>query len=63
MCRRRVRGALAMLPEEDFPAVKATAEGIAKSIGGREQFDFGVELILDAVEARAAAHSAASSHQ
>jgi AcrR family transcriptional regulator len=61
--RRGVRAALALLPGDEFPAVTAAADGIAASIGGPEQFDFGLELILDAVEARAARYSAASSHQ
>lgn len=60
---RRVRAALALLPEDEFPNVTRAADGIAASVGGPEQFDFGLELILDAVEARAARHSAASSHQ
>jgi AcrR family transcriptional regulator len=50
--RRSVRAALHMLPEDEFPAVTAAADGIAASIGGREQFDFGLELILDGIEAR-----------
>ena len=61
--RRRVRSALALLPEDEFPNVATAAEAIAASVGGQEQFDFGLELILDAVEARAARYSAASSHQ
>ncbi|MDQ3739453.1 MAG: TetR/AcrR family transcriptional regulator [Actinomycetota bacterium] len=61
--RRAVRASIAALPEDEFPAVTAAVEGITESIGGREQFDFGLELILDAIEARAARYSAASSHQ
>ncbi|HEX2086156.1 MAG TPA: TetR/AcrR family transcriptional regulator C-terminal domain-containing protein [Solirubrobacteraceae bacterium] len=61
--RRRVRAALLSLPEEEFPAVTRAADGIAASTGGPEQFDYAMELILDGVEARAARHSAASSHQ
>ena len=60
---RAIKVALAGLPEDEFPAIALAAEGIAKSIGGREQFDFGLELMLDAIEARAARYSAASSHQ
>jgi AcrR family transcriptional regulator len=60
---RHVRAALHLLPEDEFPAVTAAADGIAASIGGREQFDFGLDLILDAIEARARRYSAASSHQ
>jgi AcrR family transcriptional regulator len=51
--RRQVRAAIAMLPEAEFPAVTAAAEGVAASIGGRDQFEFGLELILDAIEQRA----------
>jgi TetR/AcrR family transcriptional regulator, tetracycline repressor protein len=61
--RRRVRAALLMLPEDAFPAVTSATEEIVASIGGREQFEFGLELILDAIEARAARYSAARSHQ
>ncbi len=61
--RRQVRAALLLLPEDEFPAVTAAADGIAASVGGSEQFDYGLELMLDAIEARAARYSAASSHQ
>jgi len=50
---RGVRAALHMLPEDEFRNVTRAADGIAASIGGPEQFDFGLELILDAIEARA----------
>ena len=61
--RRTVRAALELLPEDEFPAITAVAEHMPSSVGGREQFDYGLELILDALEARAARYSAAKSHQ
>ena len=61
--QRSVRATLLALPEDEFPAIVASAEHMAASTGGREQFDYGLELILDALEARAARYSAASSHQ
>ena len=61
--RRTVAAALQRLPEDEFPAVTAVAAHIPPTVGGREQFDYGLELILDALEARAARYSAASSHQ
>jgi AcrR family transcriptional regulator len=59
--RRMVRAALLSLPEDEFPAITAAADGMAASTGGEEQFAFSLELVLDALEARV--HSAASSHQ
>lgn len=53
--RRVVRSALQLLPEDEFPAVTATADGIAASVGGREQFDYGLERVIDGLEARLAA--------
>ena len=61
--RRSIRAALLALPQDDFPAVTGAADGLAASTGGDEQFAFSLELILDALEARAARYSAASSHQ
>ena len=61
--RRLVRAALLSLPEDEFPAIITTADGMVAALGGREQFDFGLELILDALQARAQRYSAASSHQ
>jgi len=53
--RRAVRAALHLLPDDEFPALTATADAMAASIGGPEQFDYGLERILDALEARAGA--------
>lgn len=53
--RRMVKAAIQLLPDDEFPALSATAEGLAASTGGPEQFDYGLELLLDAVEARAEA--------
>lgn len=52
--QRVVRSALQLLPEDEFPAVTASAPAIAASVGGREQFDYGLELVIDGLEARLA---------
>jgi AcrR family transcriptional regulator len=57
---RAARAALLTLPEDEFPAVTSAAEAIAVATGGHEQFDYGLELILDALEARAARLNASS---
>ena len=51
--RRTVRAALLSLPEDEFPAITTAAEGIAASTGGSEQFEFAMDVTLDALEARA----------
>jgi AcrR family transcriptional regulator len=61
--QRRARAALHLLPEDEFPAIAATASHMAASTGGREQFDYALDVILDGIEARARGYSAASSHQ
>jgi AcrR family transcriptional regulator len=61
--RRVARAALLALPDDEFPAITAAADEMVAATGGREQFDYGLELILDAIEARAERYSAASSHQ
>jgi len=51
---RLVRAALPLLPDDEFPALTATADAMSVAIGGDEQFDYGLELLLDAIEARIA---------
>jgi AcrR family transcriptional regulator len=53
--RRMVRAALHLLPDDEFPALTATADAMADVLGGMEQFEYGLERILDGVEARRAA--------
>ena len=52
--RTRLEHALAQLPDDDFPALKAAAPFAGAALGGEAQFRFGLELILDGIEARAA---------
>ena len=61
--QRTIRAALALLPDDEFPAITTAAHGLAASTGGNVQFDYGLELILDALVERAARYSAANSHQ
>jgi AcrR family transcriptional regulator len=61
--RRGVKAALLLLPEDEFPAIARMPDELTASMGGEAQFDYGLELILDAIEARAARYSAARSHQ
>jgi AcrR family transcriptional regulator len=50
--RRVARAALHLLPEDEFPALTATADAMAAAIGGPEQFDYGLERLLDGLEMR-----------
>lgn len=61
--RRGIKAALLLLPDDEFPAIARMPDELAASMGGEVQFDYGLDLILDGIEARAARHSAASSHQ
>jgi len=53
--RAATRGAIASLPEDEFPLLSGSADAIAVTIGGAEQFEYGVELLIGAIEARLAA--------
>ena len=50
--RRELHAALLTLPEDEFPAMRAAAPHAGDALGGAEQFRYGTELILDALEAR-----------
>jgi hypothetical protein len=52
--RRALEAALLTLPEDEFPAMRTTAPYAADVAGGEAQFLYGLELILDGIEARAA---------
>lgn len=54
--RRAARSALAALPPERYPALAAAVDEAAAAMGGEETFTFGLELILDGIEARLAPH-------
>jgi AcrR family transcriptional regulator len=47
--RRALEAALMTLPEDEFPAMRATAPHAADVAGGERQFRYGVERILDGV--------------
>jgi len=50
--RRHARTALAALPEEEFPALSASASEAVAAMGGEEQFEFGLGCLLAGLEAR-----------
>jgi len=54
--RREVRAAMSALPPDDYPLLSSMTDEAAAAAAGDEQFDFGLELILDGIEARARRH-------
>jgi AcrR family transcriptional regulator len=50
--RRRVRGALASLPDDEFPALTTGIDDHLAAASGNATFRFGLELILDGLESR-----------
>jgi AcrR family transcriptional regulator len=52
--RRQVRAALATLTPDEYPLLSSMADEAAAAAAGDEQFAFGLQLILDGIEARAA---------
>ncbi len=50
--RRRLEAALLTLPEDEFPAMRAAASGAGDALGGDEQFRYGLDRLLDGLEAR-----------
>ncbi len=54
--RREVRTALAALPPDEYPLLSSMAGEAAAAAAGDEQFEYGLGLILDGIEARAAGH-------
>jgi AcrR family transcriptional regulator len=55
--REQVRSSLAALPPGEYPLLSSMAGEAAAAAAGDEQFEFGLELILDGIEARAARSS------
>jgi len=49
---RELHAALLTLADDEFPALRAVAPHAADALGGAEQFRFGTELLLDAIDAR-----------
>jgi AcrR family transcriptional regulator len=52
--QRALHAALLSLPEDEFPAMRTAAAGAGAALGGEAQFRYGLERILDGIEARAA---------
>jgi AcrR family transcriptional regulator len=50
--RRQARVATAALPRDEFPAVSESADELADAMAGQEAFDFGLDRIVDGLEAR-----------
>jgi AcrR family transcriptional regulator len=49
--RRESRAATAALPPDDYPALRDTEEQLAEAMAGRETFEFGLDRIIDGLEA------------
>jgi AcrR family transcriptional regulator len=53
--RRDARAAMAALPPDEYPTISATSEELADAMAGHETFDFGLDRIVDGLEAHLAA--------
>ena len=51
--RRHARGALASLPEAEFPALTSAVDESTDAMGGDAQFEFGLRALIDGLERRA----------
>jgi len=49
---RRARTAIAALPDDEYPTLLGAADEVAASWADEEEFDFGLERLLDGIEAR-----------
>lgn len=54
---RRARAALAALPADEYPALTAAADGFAGALTGQEELDYGLDRLLDGLEARLGARA------
>ena len=52
--RREARAALGSLPPADYPTITAMVDEAVEAVAGDEQFIYGLELLLDGIEARLA---------
>jgi AcrR family transcriptional regulator len=50
--KRDARAATAALPPDEYPALNEASEELAEAMAGQETFDFGLERIVDGLEAR-----------
>jgi AcrR family transcriptional regulator len=52
--RRSAHSGLVALPPDEFPTLASAAAEIAESVGGDRQFDYGLDRVIDGLEARLA---------
>jgi len=52
--RRRTRAAIAALPDDDYPTLLAAAGEMSASLADEDEFDRGLDRLLDGIEARLA---------
>jgi hypothetical protein len=52
---REIRAALAALPPGEYPLLSSMVDEAMSAVSGDEQFEFGLGLVLDGIEARTAA--------
>jgi AcrR family transcriptional regulator len=50
--RRESRAASAVLPPDEYPTLRDTSEELAEAMAGQETFDFGLDRIIDGLDAR-----------
>jgi AcrR family transcriptional regulator len=50
--RRRTRAAIAALPDDDYPALLAASAEMSASLADDDEFDYGLDRLLDGIEAR-----------
>lgn len=50
--RRRTRAALAALPPDEYPTIAAAVDEMVEALGGDEAFQYGLDRLLDGLEAR-----------
>jgi AcrR family transcriptional regulator len=51
VARRESRAAVAALPPDEYPTLSETSEELAGAMAGQETFDFGLDRIIDGLEA------------
>ena len=49
--RRTVRAAIAALPDDDYPTLLAAVQEMSSALSDEDEFDHGLELLLDGIEA------------
>lgn len=52
LVRRESVAQIAPLPADEYPAVSAAVDELADTMSGEDQFQYGLELILDGIESR-----------